>query len=111
MATINLTTWERSRLSRLIGSLRGNVAVVRLAVMALDKLLLSDDEKKEVSWADLPDGSAKWKDTEKSWDIEFPQNEWDIIVRAARESEDWEPSFLALNLLNKIIPEEKKGGA
>lgn len=105
MKTLEATTWERLKLLAVVGSLQGNVATIRLAFKMMDKIVLSDEERKEVEWIELPEGNVQWKDSQRLWKLEFDDGEWGLVVQAARNFQGWTPSQLDLNFLNKIIPE------
>ena len=103
--TVELTTWERTRLVRVVGELRGGAALIRNAVRILDKLELTTEEKEQVGWQDLGAAGAKWEETDLAFELAFTTEEWRLLEQAVNDFK-WEPSPIVLALLDKIVPEE-----
>lgn len=102
--TVELTTWERTRLVQVVGQLRGGAALVRTAMHILDKLELTDKEKEQVGWQDVG-AAAKWEKAELTFEVAFTIEEWRLLEQAVNDFK-WEPSPIVVALLDKIVPEE-----
>ena len=91
---LSVTTWQRVMLVQIVGNMRGNLLRIRKANKALDVLELSDKEKEQVGYLDLPDGSSRWQDTEHRWDLEIKDKEAAHLVKVeAKRFADWPASM------------------
>ena len=81
---LSITTWQRFQLIQIVGNAKGNLIRIRKANKALDILEMTDEEKKQVGYVEIPNG-ARWKDSEHRWDLEIKDKEAAHIVRAEAE--------------------------
>lgn len=98
---LSLTTWERVQLSRLVGQLRGNVALLRKAGRVLDAVELSEAEQEAVGFNTIvrPDGSvsAQWRDAAREFEVEIADREAAMLLRRTfQQCEDWRVADRAL---------------
>ena len=85
---MELTTWQRTMLEQAVGSMRGTVAVIRVAVTLLGKLEMTDKEKESVGLVD--DGPNRfWTNADKQWKIALTQNERQVALNAIEMFPGW----------------------
>lgn len=99
---LELNTWERTRLSQWLGSgaPRGDLSFVRRALSILDKLELSDDEKREIGWTQIGN-QIRWNDADRMWELEFNIQELSILTTAVTW-EGWEVDAKVARLLERL---------
>lgn len=78
---IVLNVWQRVMLGLAVGSAKGNVAVIRKAMKAMDILELSDVEKNEVGYISLPNGDVQWANSDKVYELEFKDKEVPALIK------------------------------
>lgn len=91
MAKVNLTTWQRTMLSQIVGEQGGTVEVIANYMPILLKLQLSDADKVLVGWHINPSGNATWspEKTDTNWDIEFTLEEMRLLKQAVSRYGGW----------------------
>ena len=102
---LKITAWQRWQCIQAVGILRGNVAILHLGGKLLELLQFSDDEKTEISYRELPGGSAAWRDGGRIFDIEIKDgNQADLLKRALKQREEWPvaEASQALDLLEQV---------
>jgi len=93
MPNVTLTTWERIKLSNVLGGLSGlNLAMLRKASKLLDKVELSESQKEEIEFMEStrPNGTIQftWKEI-KDWDLEFDKEELALLSNAVEQFNGW----------------------
>jgi hypothetical protein len=87
---LDITTWQRVMRIQVVGELRGNVAMIRQAMKALDALELSEEEKVQVGFSDLLDGGAKWNGRDHRFEVEIRDEKAAELVRlAVQHHQEW----------------------
>jgi hypothetical protein len=106
MKNINLNIWERLQLTMVISKQQGDWNRGRILVKLLDKLVLSEEEEKEIklSRINMSDGSQQlsWEDKEKEYPITFENAEYDILYVIADSYGEWKPDKRVMILQDKM---------
>lgn len=105
---LKLNTWQRMRLTMLLGSLQGNIRLIRKAGKALDVLELTEDEKKEIGYKPRPNG-ATWSDTERTFEIDIADKEaLGLVKKVVKQNNTWEAGNapLIIDLFEQLNIEE-----
>lgn len=97
---LQLNTWERVRLTQILGELRGNLAMLRKAGKAMDTLELDETEKAEVKFQTVVKENGgvgyQWQDAEHEFDVELRDREAvALLKRAFQQYEGWMVSELS----------------
>jgi hypothetical protein len=87
---LELNTWERLRLTQILGEMRGvNLATLRKAGKALDALELSDDDRDLVGFQATVDANGelkyRWQNTKHEFSIKIADREAAALLRRAVE--------------------------
>jgi hypothetical protein len=88
---ITLTIWERTVLGMIVGSVRAGestISYLRSANKILDKIYLSEDEKKTSGFAADDNGNASWK-TDVPTAIEFSMEEFSFLRGRIQAYDNW----------------------
>lgn len=101
---LELTTFERVSLAQWIGQQTGDLRRIRYLIRVLDKLELSDEEKRAVGWVQV-EKQLMWKDKDRSFQLEFEDAEFELLSPALEGQ--WPADRFILGMLEKI--EEAKG--
>lgn len=102
MKKINLTVFERIQLSEFVGGLKGDIKALRIAFKVLDKLDLTQDEKKEVNLQS--DGNQiTWSQDDREFELEFEDTEFELLLRCLSYNE-WPARYVRriLPMLEKL---------
>jgi len=121
MKTIELlTAWERGALVEYITrpEARADYAHLLKVIKVLGILELSEDEKKEVGWADEPsfiacpkcqtpiqtslDGVGRWDNTEMAWTLEFEDADFELLSGATTFQWPTQAARLLAPMLKKL---------
>ena len=97
---LQLTTWQRIVLYQIVGQLRGPVSLVRTASKLLDVLEMSEADRTEVGYRELPNGAATWRDPERRLEIENADREAAALLRRTVEQHQEWPAGQARQVLD-----------
>jgi hypothetical protein len=87
---LKITAWQRFQCIQVVGALRGTVAILHQGGKLLDILQFTDKEKAEIGYLELGGGQAKWRDAERTFDIEIKDgNQGDLLKRSLEQFADW----------------------
>ena len=102
---LSLNTWQRQMTVVAVGQITGRVSEIRKAMKALDVLELSQEEKEQVRFKDLPTGSFTWEDQDHLWELEIKDKEaCNIVKRAVDQFQGWPVAQMRLvdDLCNQL---------
>jgi len=92
---VELTTWERVMLKKIIGGLRGTVAIIRVAARLLDILEFTPAERKTLGLVATEQGLIHWHATERAWPMAIMAPEQQTLLRTAvQQFEGWQTTDL-----------------
>jgi len=97
---LELTTWQRLVLYQIVGALEGPVSLVRTASKVLDVLQMSEAERAEVGYRELPGSGAAWQDPERRWEIEIADREAAALLKRTVKGYDKWPAGQAAQVLD-----------
>jgi len=102
MKELKLTTWERTRLIRIIISINRfilqqmcDLGAVRNFLKLLDVLELTEEEKKQVSWISIgTEGQATWSRTSATheFNVSFEDTDYELLLETITNFGGWSPS-------------------
>jgi hypothetical protein len=113
----NVTTWQRFALYRIMGNIEGNLIRIRKAHKCLDALEMSDADKEQVNWRELPGGLVAWDNDEHEWTLEIGDREAvKLLKETVKAHQNWPAAryddVLAIYEALKLeIPEEESEDA
>jgi hypothetical protein len=88
---VNLTTWQRTMLSQIVGEMGGNIRAVVEGSSLFLKLGLTDEEKQKVGWHINEAGNAAWNPNmgDLRWEMEFTPEEYRFLKQAILGYQSW----------------------
>lgn len=105
MAVYELTAWDRFTLIGLLGSLKGDVSLIRKAVKAIDALELSEAEKEVIGFTTNESGVSKWdsQKAEHKFKVEIKDREAaNLLIATVKGHKDWPVNRMVLNLFDAL---------
>ena len=99
MKQLDLTTFERMTLAQWVNQQKGDLRKIRQLIKLLDKLELSEQEKRAVGWVQV-ENQMMWKDKERTFDLEFEDDQFDLLLPALEGK--WPADRVVLAMLEKL---------
>jgi len=99
MKALDLTTFERMTLAQWVNQQKGDLRKIRQLIKLLDKLELSEEEKRAVGWVQV-DNQMMWKAKDRVFDLEFEDAEFDLLLPALKA--EWPADRVVLAMLEKL---------
>jgi len=105
---LNLNTWQRVQLEKLVGDVKGAASTVRKAVKLLDILEMSDEEKTKVGFRQQG-GMLLWDDLEHTWEVEIKDGNLEVFLRElVKGKTDWPVNRYAIDIFDQFGLEDEK---
>jgi hypothetical protein len=106
MKSIELTIWQRFAILQVLGSLRGDLSVMRRGSKIMDKVELTSEEKNSANVQSVGQ-SISWEGTATKV-IEFSEPEFALIKRTVKEYQGWNMSSMdeLFDLVDKLEIED-----
>lgn len=86
---LTLDTWQRVNLAQAVGSLQGDLALMRRGLALLERLELDPAERAAVGYEELPGNAARWKDTGRTFELEVSAAEAELLKAAVTRWPGW----------------------
>lgn len=87
MKKIEFTIWDRFACLQVIGTLRGDLHLMRLGAGLMDKLELDEDEMEQAGVEQL-NGAISWKGACDKV-VELSEPEFSLLKRSVRDFQGW----------------------
>jgi len=99
MKALALNTFERMTLAQWVNQQKGDLRKIRQLIKLLDKLELSEKEKREVGCVQI-ENQMMWKDKDRIFGLEFEDTEFDLLLPALEGK--WPADRVVLAMLEKL---------
>lgn len=109
---LNLNTWQRMMCVQALNLQAGHISMIRKALRLLEVLELDEAEREEVGLVTLPDGTARWKDEDRRFDLEISDRELAAhLKRAVAAYPRWPvgQGALVVDLFEQLGVEDEDG--
>jgi len=106
MKTVTLNVWDRAHLIAVVRTQAGDLEHIRKWLKVLEALSLSEKERLESEYIELPNGQVAWKRGEIEKEIELEDELLGMLKEAAVKFGQWPIDDRVLAVMEKLEKKE-----